>query len=62
MPLVTSGRESGPKMLVPELKSSQRHPSISKELGETEVKSREVYQKVVLDCLWPCKITTTSYM
>ena len=28
-------------MLVPEIKSSQRHPPSPKELGETEVKSRE---------------------
>jgi len=30
-------------MLVPELKSSQRHPPSPKELGETEVKSRDYY-------------------
>jgi len=29
-------------MLVPELKSPQRHPPSPKELGETEVKSREI--------------------
>ena len=28
-------------MLVPELKSSQRHPPSPKEVGETEVKSRD---------------------
>ena len=33
------------QMLVPELKSSQRHPPIPKELGETEVKSNKKVAK-----------------
>ena len=41
-PLVTSGMASGPKIHVPELKSSQRHPPSPKELGEMEVKLREL--------------------
>ena len=34
-------QEGHPKMLVPELKSPQRHPPSPKELGETDVRSRE---------------------
>ena len=40
-------------MLVPELKSSQRHPPSPKELGETEVnrESRMLNSKPFLDCI-----------